>query len=86
MQPEIHQAVAETDISSISEVGLGVLRIELRNQRAIKVARPLIEPKALPYAHDQALPFEVGRSNEAACATVGHTHDEWASPASLRAY
>jgi hypothetical protein len=66
MQAEIYQAVTETDISSISEVGLGVLRIELRNQRAIKVARPLIQSKALRYAHDQALSFEVGRFNEAA--------------------
>jgi hypothetical protein len=49
MQAEIYQAVTETDISSISEVGLGVLRIELRNQRAITVARPLIQSKALRY-------------------------------------
>lgn len=49
--------------------------------RAIEVAGPLIQSKALHYAHDQAMPFEVGRPNEAACTTVGHPRDEWAAPA-----
>jgi homoserine dehydrogenase len=50
-------------------------------ERAIQVAGPLIQPKALRYAQSRALPFEVGRPNEAACTRVGHTHDEWAPPA-----
>jgi homoserine dehydrogenase len=49
--------------------------------RAIEVAGPLIQSKALRYAHGRALPFEVGRPNETACTKVGHTHDEWAAPA-----
>jgi homoserine dehydrogenase len=49
--------------------------------KAIEVAGPLIQSKALHYAHSRALPFEVGRPNEAACTMVGHTHDEWAAPA-----
>jgi homoserine dehydrogenase len=50
--------------------------------RAIEVAGPLIQSKALRYAHGRGLPFEVGRPNETACTKVGHTHDEWAAPAS----
>jgi homoserine dehydrogenase len=50
-------------------------------ERAIHVAGPLIQPKALRYAKSRALTFEVGRPNEAACTRVGHTHDEWAPPA-----
>jgi homoserine dehydrogenase len=50
-------------------------------ERAIQVAGPLIQPKALRYAQSRALPFEVGRPNEAACTRVGHTNDEWAPPA-----
>jgi homoserine dehydrogenase len=50
-------------------------------ERAIQVAGPLIQPKALRYAQNCALTFEVGRPNEAACTRVGHTHDEWAPPA-----
>src|SRR5216684_226238 len=50
--------------------------------RAIEVAGPLIQSKALRYAHGRALPFEVGRPNETACTTVGRTRDEWAVPAS----
>ena len=49
--------------------------------RAIQVAGPLIQSKALRYAQSRALTFEVGRPNEAACTRVGHTHDEWAPPA-----
>jgi homoserine dehydrogenase len=50
-------------------------------ERAIQVAGPLIQSKALRYAQNRALTFEVGRPNEAACTRVGHTHDEWAPPA-----
>jgi homoserine dehydrogenase len=48
-------------------------------ERAIYVAGPLIQPKALTFAQAQALTFEVGRPNDAACTRVGHTHDEWAA-------
>jgi homoserine dehydrogenase len=48
--------------------------------KAIEVAGPLIQSKALHYAHSRALSFEVGRPNEAACTVVGHAHDKWASP------
>jgi homoserine dehydrogenase len=51
-------------------------------ESAIQVAGPLIQPKALRYAQDRALPFEVGRPNEATCTRVGHTHDQLA-PAPL---
>jgi homoserine dehydrogenase len=51
-------------------------------ESAIQVAGPLIQPKALRYAQSRALTFEVGRPNEAICTRVGHTHDEWALPAS----
>jgi homoserine dehydrogenase len=50
-------------------------------ERAIQVAGPLIQSKALRYAQSRALTFEVGRPNEGACTRVGHTHDEWAPPA-----
>jgi homoserine dehydrogenase len=50
-------------------------------ERAIHVAGPLIQSKALRYAQSRALTFGVGRPNVAACTRVGHTHDEWASPA-----
>jgi homoserine dehydrogenase len=46
-------------------------------ERAIQVAGPLIQPKALHYAHARALSFEVGRPNEATTTKVGHSHDEW---------
>lgn len=49
--------------------------------RAIEVAGPLIQSKALHYAYSRTVPFEVGRPNEAACTVVGHTHDEWAASA-----
>lgn len=52
-------------------------------ERAIEVAGPLIQPKALTFAQSGALSFEVGRPNEATCTRVGHTHDEWAPPAPL---
>jgi len=48
---------------------------------ALEVAGPLIQPKALRYAQDKALSFEVGRPNEAACTVVGRAQDEWALPA-----
>jgi homoserine dehydrogenase len=51
---------------------------------AIEVAGPLIQSKALRYAQTRALRFEVGRPNETACTTVGHTQDDWAPPAILR--
>jgi len=47
-------------------------------ERAIQVAGPLIQSKALRYAQSRALTFEVGRPNEAISTRVGHTHDEWA--------
>jgi homoserine dehydrogenase len=50
-------------------------------ERAIQVAGPLIQSKALHYAQGRALTFEVGRPNLTACTRVGHTHDEWASTA-----
>jgi homoserine dehydrogenase len=50
-------------------------------KKAIEVAGPLIQSKALHYAKNQGLPFEVGRPNEAASTTVGNSHDEWAAPA-----
>jgi homoserine dehydrogenase len=50
-------------------------------ERAIQVAGPLIQSKALRYAQSRGLTFEVGRPNEAARTRVGHTHDEWAQPA-----
>lgn len=46
-------------------------------ERAIAVAGPLIQPKALHFARSRSLSFEVGRPNEAAGTKVGHTHDEW---------
>ena len=49
--------------------------------RAIEVAGPLIQAKALHYAQHCSLPFEVGRPNEAACTLVGQPADEWAAPA-----
>jgi homoserine dehydrogenase len=52
-------------------------------ERAVHVAGPLIQPKALRYAQSRALTFEVGRPNEVACTRVGHTHDEWAPPKTL---
>jgi homoserine dehydrogenase len=48
-------------------------------ERAIQVAGPLIQPKALHYARARALSFEVGRPNEAITTKVGHSHDEWES-------
>jgi homoserine dehydrogenase len=50
-------------------------------ETAIKVAGPLIQPKALRYAQNRALTFEVGRPNEATSTRVGHTHDQLAPPA-----
>jgi homoserine dehydrogenase len=52
-------------------------------ERAIEVAGPLIQPKALQYASTRALPFEVGRPNEAGGTAIGHTEDAWAPPASI---
>lgn len=46
-------------------------------ERAVQVAGPLIQPKALDYARAHDLSFEVGRPNEATGTLVGHTHDEW---------
>jgi homoserine dehydrogenase len=51
---------------------------ELSWETALKVAGPLIQPKALRYAHSRALPFEVGRPNEHAGTGVGQAQDEWA--------
>jgi homoserine dehydrogenase len=50
-------------------------------QTAIRVAGSLIQSKALRYAQEQALSFEVARPNETTCTRVGHTQDEWALPA-----
>jgi homoserine dehydrogenase len=50
-------------------------------ERAVQVAGPLIQPKALRYAQSRALAFEVGRPNAAGCTRVGHMRDEWAAPA-----
>lgn len=50
-------------------------------ETAINVAGPLIQPKALRFAQQHALTFEVGRPNETTCTRVGHTQDEWALPA-----
>jgi homoserine dehydrogenase len=50
--------------------------------RAVQVAGPLIQPKALHYARSHDLSFEVGRPNESTGTLVGHTHDEWELPAS----
>jgi homoserine dehydrogenase len=46
-------------------------------ERAIHVAGPLIQPKAMHFAHARSLSFEVGRPNEATTTKVGHRHDEW---------
>jgi homoserine dehydrogenase len=51
-------------------------------ERAVQVAGPLIQPKALRYAQSRGLTFEVGRPNEATCTRIGHTRDEWALPPS----
>jgi homoserine dehydrogenase len=48
---------------------------------AIEVAGPLIQPKALRYAHSRGLPFEVGRPNERACTNIGEARDAWAAKA-----
>jgi homoserine dehydrogenase len=45
---------------------------------AIGVAGPLVQPKALRYAHSRTLPFRVGRPNEHRCTLVGHLENEWA--------
>src|ERR1700722_7114969 len=50
-------------------------------ETAIQVAGPLIQPKALRYAQNRALTFEVGRPNESGSTRVGHTHDRLAPPA-----
>jgi homoserine dehydrogenase len=47
---------------------------------AINVAGPLIQPKALKFAQQHGLRFEVGRPNESTCTRVGHVQDEWARP------
>jgi homoserine dehydrogenase len=49
---------------------------------ALRVAGPLIQPKALRYAQTDALAFHVGRPNECACTLVGHSQDESAAPTS----
>jgi homoserine dehydrogenase len=46
-------------------------------ERAVQVAGPLIQPKALHYARTHDLSFEVGRPNESTGTLVGRTHDEW---------
>jgi homoserine dehydrogenase len=56
---------------------------ELSWDTALEVAGPLIQPKALRYAHTRLLPFEVGRPNERAGTRVGQAHDEWATIARL---
>src|SRR6202035_2093882 len=48
-------------------------------ETAIGVAGPLVQPKALRYAHSRTLPFRVGRPNEQACTLVGHLENEWAA-------
>jgi homoserine dehydrogenase len=50
-------------------------------ETAIKVAGPLIQSKALRFAQQHGLTFEVGRPNEKTCTRVGHSQDEWAPPA-----
>jgi homoserine dehydrogenase len=52
---------------------------------AIEVAGPLIQAKALKYAKERVLAFDVGRPNESACTRVGQERDEWAAPASALA-
>jgi homoserine dehydrogenase len=52
--------------------------------KAIEVAGPLIQPKALNFACERALPFEVGRPNEASGTTVGHSQEEWSPPTNHR--
>jgi homoserine dehydrogenase len=53
-------------------------------ETAIKVAGPLIQPKALRFAQQHGLTFEVGRPNGKACTRVGHSQDEWAPPAAAQ--
>jgi homoserine dehydrogenase len=48
--------------------------------RAITVAGPLIQSKALQYARDRGAPFEVGRPNDWLGTQVGAPADEWAPP------
>jgi homoserine dehydrogenase len=55
---------------------------DLSWERALQVAGPLIQSKALRYAQSRALTFEVGRPNEAIGTRVGHIRDEWAPPSS----
>jgi homoserine dehydrogenase len=47
---------------------------------AINLAGPLIQPKALRYAHSRALTFEVGRPNGDGATTVGQSQDQWSPP------
>jgi homoserine dehydrogenase len=51
---------------------------------AIKVAGPLIQPKALRYAQERGRTFWVGRPNEHAATLVGQAIDEWTAPSSAR--
>ena len=53
-------------------------------ETAIKVAGPLIQPKALRFAQQHGLTFEVGRPNGKVCTRVGHSQDEWAPPAAAQ--
>jgi len=53
-------------------------------EKAIQVAGPLIQTKALDYALNRALPFEVGRPNEGSGTAVGHSQEEWSPPAIQR--
>jgi homoserine dehydrogenase len=53
---------------------------------AIEIAGPLVQPKALHYAHSHTLPFRVGRPNEDAHTIVGHVDDEWAATAATAAH
>ena len=58
---------------------------ELSWTSAQQVAGPLIQPKALRYAHARALAFEVARPNEARATRIGTSLDRWAAPAEPRA-
>jgi homoserine dehydrogenase len=49
---------------------------ELTWETALEVAGPLIQAKALRYAHSRGLPFEVGRPNERDGTWVGRALDE----------
>jgi homoserine dehydrogenase len=48
-------------------------------ETAVAVAGPLIQPKALRYARERNLSFEIGRPNGEAATFVGEPSDRWAS-------